>query len=77
MLNPTIKFGDSFILWTMFYEALLWPPMNNCSSFVFYLRGNILWFYIANFLLVGLLWHFLILSAAIYCVAAEKKNSDW
>ena len=36
MINPTIKFSDTFILWSMFYEALIWPPMNLAAHLFFY-----------------------------------------
>ncbi|MCL4547802.1 MAG: glycosyltransferase, partial [Bacteroidetes bacterium] len=28
LINPTVNFNNSMILWTMFYEALVWPAMN-------------------------------------------------
>ena len=28
LINPTVNFNNSIILWQMFYEALIWPAMN-------------------------------------------------
>ncbi|MBE0573029.1 MAG: glycosyltransferase family 2 protein [Ignavibacteriaceae bacterium] len=73
MLNPTIKFGDSFILWTMFYEALLWPPMNIAAHLFFIFAAlffgftSLIFYWWAALALLDIV-------AAIYCVAAEKEE---
>lgn len=35
LFNPTINFGDTFVLWSMFYEALIWPAMNIFANIFF------------------------------------------
>jgi cellulose synthase/poly-beta-1,6-N-acetylglucosamine synthase-like glycosyltransferase len=73
MLNPTIKFGDSFILWTMFYEALLWPTMNIAAHLFFIFAAlffgftSLIFYWWAALALLDIV-------AAIYCVAAEKEE---
>src|SRR3990170_1739861 len=35
LVNPTINFRNTVILWSMFYEALIWPPMNIAAHLFF------------------------------------------
>jgi cellulose synthase/poly-beta-1,6-N-acetylglucosamine synthase-like glycosyltransferase len=73
MLNPTINFGDSFILWSMFYEALIWPPMNIAAHLFFIVAAlafgftSLIFFWWAGLALLDLI-------TALYCVAAEKEE---
>lgn len=73
LINPTLNFNNSLILWSMAFEALAWPAMN--------ILGNL--FFIAVGLLNGMtslivFWWFgitiLDLLAAIYCIAVEKEE---
>ncbi|GAB4298015.1 MAG: hypothetical protein Kow0098_22790 [Ignavibacteriaceae bacterium] len=73
LINPTINFGDTFILWTMFYEALIWPAMNIAAN-VFFITAalafgftSLIFFWWAGLALLDLI-------TAIYCVAAEKEE---
>jgi hypothetical protein len=73
MLNPTINFGDSFILWTMFYEALLWPTMN-IAAHLFFIFAAIVFGFTS---LIFYWWAALALLdivAAIYCIAVEREE---
>ncbi|RKY92795.1 MAG: glycosyl transferase [Ignavibacteriae bacterium] len=73
MLNPTINFGDSFTLWAMFYEALIWPPMNIAAHLFFIVAAlafgftSLIFFWWAGLALLDLI-------TALYCVAAEKEE---
>lgn len=73
MLNPSTNFGDSFILWTMFYEALIWPPMNIAAHLFFIIAAlvfgfsSLIFFWWAGLALLDLI-------TALYCVAAEKEE---
>lgn len=73
MLNPTINFGDTFILWTMFYEALIWPTMNIAANLffifaaVFFGFSSLIFFWWAGLALLDLV-------TALYCVAVEKEE---
>jgi len=73
LINPTINFGDSIILWTMFYEALIWPAMNIFSNLFFifvalvYGFSSLIFFWWAGLALLDL-------TSAIYCIAVEKEE---
>ncbi len=73
MLNPTINFGDTFTLWAMFYEALIWPPMNIAAHLFFIVAAlafgftSLIFFWWAGLALLDLI-------TALYCVAAEKEE---
>ncbi len=73
MINPTINFGDTLILWSMFYEALIWPAMNIAAN-VFFITAalvfgftQLIFFWWAGLALLDLI-------TALYCVAAEKEE---
>ncbi len=73
LYNPTINFGDTFILWTMFYEALIWPTMNIVANF-FFIVVSLFYGYTS---LIFFWWVFLALLdtvTALYCVAVEDEE---
>jgi len=73
MFNPSINFGDTFILWTMFYEALIWPAMNIAANLFFIIAAlafgfsSLIFFWWAGLALLDLV-------TALYCVAVEKEE---
>jgi cellulose synthase/poly-beta-1,6-N-acetylglucosamine synthase-like glycosyltransferase len=73
MINPTINFSDTFILWSMFYEALIWPPMNLAAHLFFIIAAlvfgftTLIFYWWAGLALLDIV-------AALYCVAAEKEE---
>jgi cellulose synthase/poly-beta-1,6-N-acetylglucosamine synthase-like glycosyltransferase len=73
MLNPSINFGDTFILWTMFYEALIWPAMNIAANVFFIIAAfafgfsSLIFFWWAGLALLDLV-------TALYCIAAEREE---
>jgi cellulose synthase/poly-beta-1,6-N-acetylglucosamine synthase-like glycosyltransferase len=73
MLNPSINFGDTFVLWTMFYEALIWPAMNIAANLFFIIAAlafgfsSLIFFWWAGLALLDLV-------TALYCIAAEKEE---
>ncbi len=73
MANPTINFGDTLILWTMFYEALIWPVMNILANLFFMVAAfafgftSLIFFWWAGLALLDLI-------TALYCVAVEKEE---
>jgi poly-beta-1,6-N-acetyl-D-glucosamine synthase len=73
LVNPSMNFNNSLILWTMFYEALVWPAMNIFVNLYFILVA--LMYGLSSFIF---LWWFgiavLDMMAAIYCIAAEKEE---
>lgn len=73
LINPTINFGHSFILWSMFYEALIWPAMNIAAN-VFFISAavifgftQLIFFWWAGLALLDLI-------TALYCIAVEKEE---
>lgn len=73
LYNPTINFGDTFVLWSMFYEALIWPAMNIISNvfFIFvalvYGFSSLIFFWWAGLAILDL-------TTALYCVAVENEE---
>lgn len=73
LLNPTINFGYTFVLWTMFYEALIWPVMNIAANAFFITAAlvfgfsNLLFFWWAGLALLDMI-------TALYCIAVEKEE---
>lgn len=73
MFNPTINFGDTFVLWTMFYEALIWPAMNIAANLFFIIAAlafgftELIFFWWAGLALLDLV-------TALYCIAVEKEE---
>ena len=73
MLNPTTNFGDTFTLWSMFYEALIWPPMNIAAHLFFIIAAiifgfsSLIFFWWAGLALLDLI-------SALYCIASEKEE---
>jgi len=74
LINPTINFNNSLVLWSMVFEALIWPAMNIFANL----------FFIVVALLYGMtslivFWWFgiaiLDFMAAVFCVAAEKEEA--
>lgn len=73
MINPSINFGDTFILWTMFYEALIWPAMNIAANLFFIVAAlafgfsSLIFFWWAGLAILDLV-------TALYCIATEKEE---
>ena len=74
LLNPTINFSNSLVLWSMFYEALIWPAMNIFANLffivvaIFYGMSNLLVFWWAGLAILDFM-------AALYCIAVEKEDA--
>jgi len=73
LYNPTINFNNSFVLWSMFYEALFWPAMNIFVNLYFIIVALI--YGMSSFIF---LWWIgiaiLDLMASIYCIASEREE---
>ncbi|MBS4034311.1 MAG: glycosyltransferase [Ignavibacterium sp.] len=73
LINPTINFGHTFILWSMFYEALVWPAMNIAANIFFISAAvifgftQLIFFWWAGLALLDLI-------TALYCIAVEKEE---
>jgi len=73
LLNPTLNFGPTFILWAMSYEALIWPTMNIAANAffifaaVFFGFSQLIFFWWAGLAILDLV-------TALYCIAVEKEE---
>lgn len=73
MINPTKSFGNTFILWTMFFEALIWPSMNIAANVFFIVAAlafgftSLIFYWWAGLALLDLI-------TAFYCLAAEGED---
>lgn len=72
ILNPTINFNNTLILWSMFYEALVWPAMNIFANLffivaAFYGMSSLVFFWWVGIMLLDMM-------AAIYCIAVEREE---
>lgn len=71
--NPTLNFNNTLILWSMFYEALLWPAMNIFANLffiivaLFYGMSSLVFFWWLGIMILDLM-------GAVYCIAAEKEE---
>lgn len=71
--NPTLNFNNTIILWSMFYESLVWPAMNIFVNLFFI---AVALFYEKS-IFIFLWWigiAILDVMAAVYCIAAEKED---
>ena len=73
LFNPTVNFNNSLIMWSMFYEALVWPAMNIFVNLYFIIVA--IFYGLSSFIF---LWWIgiavLDLMSAVYCIAAEKEE---
>jgi len=73
LFNPTVNFNNSLIMWSMFYEALVWPAMNIFVNLYFIIIA--IFYGLSSFIF---LWWVgiavLDLMSAVYCIAAEKEE---
>ncbi len=71
--NPTVNFSNTIVLWSMFYEALLWPAMNIFANLFFIVVGlvygmsSLIFFWWLGIALLDFM-------SALYCVAVEKEE---
>lgn len=73
LINPTLNVRNTFVLWMMFYEAMIWPAMNIFANLFFiiialmYGMSNLIFFWWAGIAILDII-------SALYCVAAEKEE---
>jgi biofilm PGA synthesis N-glycosyltransferase PgaC len=71
--NPTLNFTNTIVLWSMFYEALIWPAMNIFANLFFiivalvYGMSSLIFFWWSGIALLDFM-------AAVYCIAVEKEE---
>ncbi|MDA3859663.1 MAG: glycosyltransferase, partial [Melioribacteraceae bacterium] len=73
ILNPTLNFNNTLVLWGMFYESLLWPVMNIFANLFFIFvalfndMSSLILYWWASIALLDFM-------AAVYCIAVEKEE---
>lgn len=73
MLNPSLNLGNTFVLWTMFFEALLWPFMNIAANIFFIVAAlgfgftTLIFYWWAGLALLDFI-------TALYSIAVEKEE---
>lgn len=73
LVNPSINFGVTVVLWMMFYEAFIWPIMDIFANLFFifvaliYGFSSLIFFWWAGLALLDM-------TTALYCVAVEKEE---
>ncbi|MBD3287515.1 glycosyltransferase, partial [candidate division KSB1 bacterium] len=73
LFKPQENMLNSLVLWSMFYEAILWPSMNIFANLflilvaVFYGMSNLIPLWWLSIALLDIM-------AALYCVATEKED---
>lgn len=73
LFRPRKNFLNSLVLWSMFYEAILWPSMNIFANLflilvaIFYGMSNLIPLWYLSITLLDIM-------AALYCVATEKED---
>jgi poly-beta-1,6 N-acetyl-D-glucosamine synthase len=73
LLNPTLNFRNSLVLWSLFYEALVWPTMNIFANVFFIVVA--LMFGLSS--TIALWWASIALldvMTALYCVAVDREE---
>ena len=74
LINPTINFRNTVILWSMFYEALIWPSMNIAAHLFFIIAALVFGFSsLIIFWWIGLA--LLDFISALYCIAVEREEA--
>lgn len=73
LINPTLRFRHRLVLWSLFYEAIIWPTMNIFANAFFivialaYGMSNTIALWWAGIALLDVM-------TALYCVAVEKEE---
>lgn len=73
LYNPSINFNNTLVLWSMFYEALIWPAMNIFANLFFisiaiiYGMSQLVFFWWVAIMVLDMM-------AALFCIAAEKEE---
>jgi biofilm PGA synthesis N-glycosyltransferase PgaC len=73
LFNPTLNFNNTLVLWSMFYEALLWPAMTIFANFFFIFvaifngMSSLIFYWWLGIALLDFM-------SAVYSVAVEKEE---
>ncbi|MCF6268393.1 MAG: glycosyltransferase [Melioribacteraceae bacterium] len=73
LFNPTLNFNNTLVLWSMFYEALLWPAMTIFANLFFIVvalfngMSSLIFYWWVSIALLDFM-------SAVYCIAVEKEE---
>ncbi len=73
LIDPTVSFSNTLVLWSLFYEAIIWPTMNIFANAFFIVVALV--FGMSS--TIALWWASMALldvMSALYCVAAEREE---
>ncbi len=73
VLNPTINFSNTMVLWSLFYEAIIWPTMNIFANLFFIIVALVY----GMSTTIALWWAAIALldvMTALFCVAVEREE---
>ena len=73
LVNPAMKFTDTLVLWSLLFEAIVWPTMNIFANAFFIIIALV--FGLSN--TVALWWASIALldvMTALYCVAVDREE---
>ncbi len=74
LINPTINFRNTIILWSMVYEALIWPPMN-IAAHLFFIVAALVFGFSSLIIFWWIALALLDFISALYCIAVEKEEA--
>jgi cellulose synthase/poly-beta-1,6-N-acetylglucosamine synthase-like glycosyltransferase len=74
LINPTINFRNTAILWSMFYEALIWPPMN-IAAHLFFIIAALAFGFSSLIIFWWIALALLDFISALYCIVVEREEA--
>lgn len=74
LVNPTINFRNTMILWSMFYEALIWPTMN-IAAHLFFIIAALVFGFSSLIIFWWISLALLDFISALYCIAVEREET--
>ena len=74
LINPIINFRNTVILWSMVYEALIWPPMN-IAAHLFFIIAALVFGFSSLIIFWWIALALLDFISALYCIAVEKEEA--
>jgi len=74
LVNPTINLRNTIILWSMVYEALIWPPMN-IAAHLFFIVAALVFGFSSLIIFWWIALALLDFISALYRIAVEKEEA--
>lgn len=74
LINPTINIRNTIILWSMFYEALIWPTMN-IAAHLFFITAALFFGFSSLIIFWWIGLALLDFISALYCILNENEEA--